>query len=279
MSELFEESNDILHELQKDIIDEIDEHSFQIIGVTNSNPNPPPPEISLELVNTEFFDHNFYFGIINPQNNRYQYRLIPREGDNDKFIISENIVYSKFPYVFNKSEYSISIEASDPLQFNKIIKSFIIKQYNPNANYNTANIISCHVTQTQSILFTGFLSSIEMRLDLLSPVQGSIRQHITNFFIYTPPSDGRTPNDIIVFNIVNTNNGEIIGRFAIMIEVFDNNRIKNLPRQIGTHKFNNISFDTDTVTWHLGTYSTRDFFIFYNAYVIRNLHIFYNELF
>ena len=138
--------------------------------------------------------------------------------------------------------------------------------------------MSCHVTQTLPILFTGFLHSIEMRLDILSPIKGSIRQHTTNFFIYTPPNDGSAPNDNIVFNIINTNNGEIIGRFAIMVEVFDNNRIQNLPRQIGTNRFNNIYFDTNTSMWHLGNYSTTDFYTFYNAYVIRNLHIFFNEI-
>jgi hypothetical protein len=263
----------IIDELQQDLLTQINE-SVTILPKYNI-----PVEIPLELINREFYDPKFYFGVLNSQNNTYQYILVPGEGDNNKFIIIQNIVYSRFPFVFDKSEYSITIEAKDPISLNIFIKSFTIKPFNPNANYNTANIMSCHITQTLPILFTGFLHSIEMKLDNISPIKGSISQQTTNFFIYTPPNDGSAPNDNIVFNIINTNNGEIIDKFAIMVEVFDNNRIQRLPRQIGTHKFDNISFDTNISIWKLGNYSTRDFYIFNYIYVIRNLHIFFNELF
>lgn len=262
----------IIDELQEDLLTQINERG------TNLPKYIPRNEIPLELVNREFYDRNFYFGVINPQNTTYQYKLVPGEGDNNQFIIIKNIVYSVFPFVFNKSEYSITIEALDPISLNISIKSFKIKSYNPNRNYNTADIMSCHDTQTLPIIFNGLIDSIEIKLNLFfSHFQGSIRQQTTNSFIYTPPTNGTAPDDIIAFNIINTNNGEIIDTFVIMIEVFDDNRIQNLPRQKGTYRFNNILFDIDTSMWKLGNFSTKDFYTFNSIYVIRNLYIFFNE--
>ena len=87
----------IIDEFQQDILTQINDRG-SILPKYN-----PSPEISLELVNREFYDRDFYFGVLNPQNNTYQYRLVPGEGDNNKFIIIKNIVYSKFPFVFDKS--------------------------------------------------------------------------------------------------------------------------------------------------------------------------------
>ena len=262
----------IIDELQEDLLTQINERG------TNLPKYIPRNEIPLELVNREFYDRNFYFGVINPQNTTYQYKLVSGEGDNNQFIIIKNIIYSVFPFVFNKSEYSITIEALDPISLNISIKSFKIKSYNPNRNYNTADIMSCHDTQTLPIIFNGLIDSIEIKLDLFfSNFQGSIRQQTTNSFIYTPPTNGTAPDDIIAFNIINTNNGEIIDTFAIMIEVFDDNRIQNLPRQKGTYRFNNILFDIETSEWKLGNFSTKDFYTFNSIYVIRNLYIFFNE--
>jgi len=255
---------DVLYELQKDLIDEINENSIQYMSsVTNKK------IIKFDLLNDRFFNREQYFGVLSPYNKNYTYKLKSGEGDidNNLFYIKKNIVYSKYKTDnVIQNEYSIRIEVTD-CNCNKSVKSFIIKSYVED-QLNLAGIVTCLCENSKTIDFEKWFPPFTINVPTI-PKYGSIIKEGVNKFKYTA---GKKPkNDIIYFNTVLNNQTKT---YAFIIENFNTKRIDTLPKKMGNFTFDKIFFDLTNNEWNLGTFSTSDFYVFdTNIFIIGNLEL------
>ena len=248
----------VLDELQKDLIDEINENSIQFMPSVKNI-------ITFDLINDCFFDKEHYFGVL-PTNKNYTYKLKSGEGDKDNnlFYIKKNIVYSKY-MTDNviQNEYSIRIQAMD-CYCNKTVKSFIIKSYQEN-ELNLAGIITCLCENSKTIDFEKWFPPFTINIPTI-PMYGTIIKEGINKFKYT--AGKKAKNDIIFFNAVSNNQTKT---YAFIIENFNKKRIDSLPKKMGNFTFNRFSYDVTNDQWTFGTLRSSKFYIFNNdTYIFGN---------
>jgi len=211
----------------------------------------------IDLINRNYFSTTGYFGYIYDRNLApvLSYELIDGfdSDDNDQFVIVGNHVYSKLQYKQNENKQIYKIRIAAKYENETIEKSFSIARYNP--TNSTKPIQSVYIGNSI------FISTNQNTYTLINQPNGKVEKK-ENGFVYTA---GLTAgNDVVVYKI----GGDA---FALLIEVYNNKRIEEIPKNVGTYKFNQILYNENDKTWSVGNHKTNNFYVYNDSIVLGSL--------
>lgn len=192
----------------------------------------------------------------------------PGDDDNEQFEIIGNNVYNKLQFKRDntKETFKIRIRASyqpdnilekDVLGLSYIEKTFEIARFN---GLSIPRIWSCYSGQSLRLSWAQIgIDAAFATPNLLNKPVGKIQFDAAGLFYAAPLS---ATDDVVVLQ----SNTQV--PIALMVEVFDEGRIANLPKKTGTYTFENIRYTPATSTWHFGGLSTNTFYLHNDSFII-----------
>ena len=233
--------------------------------------------ITMSLYNNSFFSRNLFFGKLNVNFGKnglfvgdqkisskdVTYRLINGDGDddNDRFEIIGTNLYSKPQYNQDETKkiYKVLVRA-EYLDQSIIEQNFEILGYQSATGYSP--IVSIYTKETK------FIDGLQISANwfviwngLIIDNKPSGQVEITKEGIFYTASDWATDDNVLL-----KSNNQVFF-FDLLFQVFDDNRIQNLAKQIGTFRFKNISYDNVSKNWIFGNFRFVGFYVYNQSYV------------
>jgi hypothetical protein len=224
-----------------------------------------------DLINKAFTNPCSYWGILlGFTDMTFQMVDGPGDDDNEQFEIVGNNVYNKLQFKRDntKETFKIRIRAVQWIEvWNKtrdvegmgfLEKTFEIAAFRF-TSFTRSNIFSCYSGQSLRFVWRQIGIDAASEPILLNKPVGKIQFDAAGLFYAAPLS----PTDDVVVLQSNTQ-----APIALMVEVFDEDRIANLPKKTGTYTFENIRFDLLSSIWHFGNYRTDTFYLHHDSFII-----------